>query len=174
MLVSPRGVWESAPSMSESATTQRGTDLRTDGLYEAQWHFADASVGALPHAARNYDGRFGAAESAGWRSILCTRVCEKKTHTYAVALPLSQLSEKHQPTHHDKWLAEASLCFSASFLFLRVQHLITVSSPHSSVFKSLYLYLLLSTLKQLNYKELSFCVDSGVPCGKKAFSHCLV
>lgn len=100
---SSRGLWESAPSMSESTPTprpvSRGTDLRTDELCEARWHFADGSVGALPHAGYNCDGRFRAAESAGWRSILCTPICEFNTHTHTYSSPPSVLAVREAATH---------------------------------------------------------------------------
>lgn len=64
--------------------------------------------------------RFRAAESAGLRSIICTRVCGMNTRTFTVVHPLSQLSEEQQPTHQEKWLSQRPmsrhvfLCGSAS------------------------------------------------------------
>lgn len=90
----------------------------------------------LPHAGSNCDGRFGAAESAGRRCILSTRECEKNAHKCTEAHPLSRLSEKQPPTHQDKWLREASLLCTASYLLQHFQHFITVSSSYHSIFMS--------------------------------------
>lgn len=140
-LLPPGGLWESAPSMSESPPTPRpvsgGTDLRTDELCEARWHFADASVGALPHAGYNCDGRFRAAESAGWRSILRTPVCEFNTHTHIQQPTLCLSCQRSSNPRTGINGRKKSHCVARQhFFFLCVQQVIPVSSSHHSVFKS--------------------------------------
>ena len=138
--VSPRGLWESAPSMSESAPTQRPVSRgQTCGLVGCVKH---SDILQTPVSERCHtlavivmggSGRLN--QQAGDLYYAPQYVRWTRRHTHTVAHPLSQLSEKQQPTHTRINGRQKLHCVALHHFFLYMSnisslfhHLITQSS----------------------------------------------